>query len=647
MIEINQIVQNVEIIENPTILELEVTQTLSPTVIVEIAPTNFSQGVPEILQGYYVDASRFNDLSLNPYTPNANVLYVDNNDNKIYRWNETDYVPTSTENGGTGGGGATNLSYTASPTNGIVTSDTGTDATIPLVGENAGLLSPSDKTKLDTIQTGAEANVNADWNAITGDALILNKPTIPTALSQLTDDATHRVVTDIEIATWNALIGGSIFQSVWDATTNTPILASGVGTKGFYYIVNVAGSTNLDGIIDWKIGDWAIFDGTVWRKVDNTDAVSSVNGLTGAVLLDTSNVPDTNDKRYITEAERVILNNTSGVNTGDNATNTSANAYADTKVQDDIVDGVIDKAPSQNAVFDALGSKQNTLVSGTNIQTLGGQSILGAGDIPFSETLTTAVNITSATLTDNSKVQEGKIILIENGVNNINYTVNGVNASFVKKGTGTITFVQGAGRTLIPANGTLVFSGGANSTASIVSKGTVDVLFINTNVTITGIPVRNIIKDAVPSFTHTGTLTETILKSYLIPANTFAANDIMDLRSLRVISNDSSALVKSYLNTTNSLIGATQLTFLNNYGVGNEYSKINRTFTINSGTLKGWDFNQSTGNYSSGVETDSISSNQTLSSMAFNPAIDNYFIVTSQLTNVANTSYLQELLMTT
>lgn len=41
----------------------------------------------------------------------------------------------------------------------------------------AGFLSTDDKTKLDTIQSGAEVNINSDWNAITGDAAILNKPT--------------------------------------------------------------------------------------------------------------------------------------------------------------------------------------------------------------------------------------------------------------------------------------------------------------------------------------------------------------------------------------------------------------------------------------------------------------------------------------
>jgi len=90
----------------------------------------------------------------------------------------------------------------------------------------------------------------------------------------------------------NGLIGGSIFQSTWNASTNVPTLTSSVGTKGYYYIVSTAGSTNLDGITDWQIGDWAIFDGTVWRKVDNTDAVVSVNGFTGIVNLALDNISD-------------------------------------------------------------------------------------------------------------------------------------------------------------------------------------------------------------------------------------------------------------------------------------------------------------------------------------------------------------------
>jgi hypothetical protein len=76
----------------------------------------------------------------------------------------------------------------------------------------------------------------------------------------------------------------------WDASTNTPTLTSGVGTVGEYYRVNVAGSTNLDGITDWEVGDYAFFDGTVWRKQDNTESVVSVNGQTGTVVLGAADV---------------------------------------------------------------------------------------------------------------------------------------------------------------------------------------------------------------------------------------------------------------------------------------------------------------------------------------------------------------------
>ena len=44
----------------------------------------------------------------------------------------------------------------------------------------AGLMLPADKIKLNGIAANAEVNVNADWNATKGDALILNKPILAT-----------------------------------------------------------------------------------------------------------------------------------------------------------------------------------------------------------------------------------------------------------------------------------------------------------------------------------------------------------------------------------------------------------------------------------------------------------------------------------
>jgi len=84
--------------------------------------------------------------------------------------------------------------------------------------------------------------------------------------------------------------GGVSYQGAWNASTNSPTLTSSVGTKGYYYVVSVAGSTNLNGVTSWNIGDWAIFNGTAWEKIDNTDAVTSVNGYTGTVVLGASDV---------------------------------------------------------------------------------------------------------------------------------------------------------------------------------------------------------------------------------------------------------------------------------------------------------------------------------------------------------------------
>jgi hypothetical protein len=90
-----------------------------------------------------------------------------------------------------------------------------------------------------------------------------------------------------------AVLGALSYQGTWDASTNTPTLTSSVGTKGYYYVVSVAGNTNLNGITDWLIGDWAVYNGSVWQKVDNTETVTSVNGQTGAVVLTQADISGT------------------------------------------------------------------------------------------------------------------------------------------------------------------------------------------------------------------------------------------------------------------------------------------------------------------------------------------------------------------
>lgn len=91
------------------------------------------------------------------------------------------------------------------------------------------------------------------------------------------------------------IVGALNYKGAWNASTNTPTLTSSVGTKGDYYVVSVSGSTNLNGITDWVVSDWCVFNGSVWEKVDNSEIVYVSNvatgtGLTGGPITSTGTV---------------------------------------------------------------------------------------------------------------------------------------------------------------------------------------------------------------------------------------------------------------------------------------------------------------------------------------------------------------------
>ena len=81
-----------------------------------------------------------------------------------------------------------------------------------------------------------------------------------------------------------SLLKGTVtYKGTWSAATNTPTLINPPDstTNGFYYVVSAAGTQFS---LSFNIGDWIISNGSAWEKVDNTDAVSSVFGRTGAVV---------------------------------------------------------------------------------------------------------------------------------------------------------------------------------------------------------------------------------------------------------------------------------------------------------------------------------------------------------------------------
>jgi len=95
-------------------------------------------------------------------------------------------------------------------------------------------------------------------------------------------------------STTNAL-GALNYKGTWNASTNTPTLTSSVGAKGDYYVVSVAGSTNLNGISNWGIGDLATFNGSVWQRVEggadgnfvnlSVSGTSTLSNLTASTAL--------------------------------------------------------------------------------------------------------------------------------------------------------------------------------------------------------------------------------------------------------------------------------------------------------------------------------------------------------------------------
>ena len=141
---------------------------------------------------------------------------------------------------------------------------------------------------LETIRSNAEAgaakvsNVQSDWNATTGLAVILNKPTIPSAPGTLTTTATTAQST----ATNEALTGNISLHKVsktgsYNDLTNKPTIptvpAWATASTKPTYTANEVGAlptgTTLDGIAD----------GTT-RKLSNYATTGTVNTHTGTTI---------------------------------------------------------------------------------------------------------------------------------------------------------------------------------------------------------------------------------------------------------------------------------------------------------------------------------------------------------------------------
>jgi hypothetical protein len=120
----------------------------------------------------------------------------------------------------------------------------------------------------------------------------------------------------------------------------------------------LSNQTDLQTALDGKVDENTAITGATKTKV-TYDAKGLVTAGADAT---TADIASSTDKRYLTDAQLVVVGNTSGTNTGDNATNSQYSGLA--------------------------ASKQDTLVSGTNIKTINSTSLLGSGNLAVEPPIT-------------------------------------------------------------------------------------------------------------------------------------------------------------------------------------------------------------------------------------------------------------------
>jgi hypothetical protein len=272
-----------------------------------------------------------------------------------------------------------------------------------------------------------------------------------------------------------ALSGFVNYEGTWNASTNTPTLVSSVGTKGDYYVVSVTGSTNLNGITTWTQGDWAIFNGTAWEKVDNTDLVTSVAGRTGAVTLTTA---DISGLGTIATQAASNVSITGGSITGitDLAVadgGTGASTAGDARTNLGLVIGTDVLSPSGSAANLTSFPTFNQNTTGTASNVTGTVAVLNGG--------------TGATTTSGARTNLGLVIgtdvLAPNGsaasltsFPTFNQNTTGTAASTPKLLTTNFTIEESGGKLIFKYGATTIASmdstGLITSSANIVSNGT-------------------------------------------------------------------------------------------------------------------------------------------------------------------------------
>lgn len=194
------------------------------------------------------------------------------------------------------------------------------------------------------------------------------------------------------------------YQGAWNASTNTPTLADGAGNNGDVYRVSVAGTQDLgSGNITFAVADFVIYNGTIWQKSPAADAVISVNGQQGVVVLDTDDIAEATNLYFTDEraqdAVGTILTDSSSIDFTYNDAGPSITAA--------VLPGGVDHDQLLNFV-----ANEHIDHSSVQIATAANTSgLTGGGDITATRNLSVDINGTTAeTSADNAD----KILIYDN-----------------------------------------------------------------------------------------------------------------------------------------------------------------------------------------------------------------------------------------
>jgi len=138
-------------------------------------------------------------------------------------------------------------------------------------------------------------------------------------------------------ATWTPISASQVYKGTWNADTNTPTLADSTGVQGNFYRVTTPGTSDLgSGNKTFEINDDVSHNGTIWERIPAVGytlqtATSTVLGgvkigngvsISNSVISVSTDYEPTKglDDNYVTDAEAVVIGNTSGTNTGDEDT---------------------------------------------------------------------------------------------------------------------------------------------------------------------------------------------------------------------------------------------------------------------------------------------------------------------------------------